>query len=67
VVAGAAPATVFGALFLVAAALLRWRATRRWWIGVRFRPDRDEIVVSRVSLGFDDDARRLFVRSVTPR
>ena len=66
VIAGAAPAAVFGALLVVGAALLRWRATRRWWIGVRFRPDRDEIVVTRVSVGFDEDARRLFVRSVTP-
>jgi hypothetical protein len=67
VIAGAAPAVVFGTLFLVAAALLRWRATKRWWIGVRFRPERDEIVVARVSTGFDEDARRLYVRSVTPR
>jgi hypothetical protein len=63
----ATPAIVFGTLFVVGAALLRWRATKRWWIGVRFRPDRDEIVVARASVGFDEDARRLYVRSVTPR
>jgi hypothetical protein len=67
VLGGAVPAIVFGALFLVAAVLLRVRAARLWWIGARLRPDRDVIVVSRVSAGFDEDARRLFVRSVTPR
>ena len=36
----------------------------RWWIGVRYRPTRDEVVVSQVSAGFDDDARRLFTRAV---
>ncbi len=63
---GAAPAIVFGAVFLVGSWLLRMRAARRWWVGVRYRPDRDEVVVSRVSAGFDDGARDLFVRSVTP-
>jgi hypothetical protein len=36
----------------------------RWWIGVRYRPARDEVIVSRVSDGFDDDARLLFTRAV---
>ena len=61
---GAVPAIVFGAIFLVASWLLRARAVLRWWVGVRYRPTRDEVVVSRVSAGFDDDARRLFTRAV---
>ncbi len=61
---GAVPAIVFGALFLVVSWLLRARAVVRWWVGVRYRPARDEVVVSRVSAGFDDDARRLFTRAV---
>jgi hypothetical protein len=36
----------------------------RYWVGVRYRPARDEVVVTRVSTGFDDDARRLFTRAV---
>jgi len=67
VIADTARATAFGALLLVGAVLLRWRAAQHWWIGVRFRPDRDEILVARCSAGFDDDARRLFVQSVTRR
>jgi hypothetical protein len=61
---GAVPAIVFGAIFLVASWLVRARALVRWWVGVRYRPTRDEVVVSRVSAGFDDDARRLFTRAV---
>ena len=61
---GAVPALVFGAIFLAGSWALRARAVVRWWIGVRYRPARDEIVVSRVSAGFDDDARRLFTRAV---
>ena len=61
---GAVPAIVFGALFLAGSWALRVRAVLRWWVGVRYRPARDEIVVSRVSAGFDDDARRLFTRAV---
>jgi hypothetical protein len=61
---GAVPAIVFGAIFLAASWALRVRATVRWWIGVRYRPARDEVIVSRVSAGFDDDARRLFTRAV---
>jgi hypothetical protein len=49
IVADTATATVFGTLVLVVAAILRWRATRRWWIGLRFDPDRDHIVVSPAS------------------
>jgi hypothetical protein len=61
---GAVPAIVFGALFLAGSWALRARAVVRWWIGLRYRPARDEVVVSRVSAGFDDDARRLFTRAV---
>jgi hypothetical protein len=61
---GAVPALVFGAIFLAGSWALRARAVVRWWIGVRYRPARDEIVVSRVSAGFEDDARRLFTRAV---
>jgi hypothetical protein len=61
---GAVPAIVFGAIFLVGSWALRARAVLRWWIGVRYRPTRDEVAVSRVSAGFDDDARRLFTRAV---
>ena len=61
---GAVPAIVFGAIFLAASWALRVRAMLRWWVGVRYRPARDEVVVSRVSAGFDDDARRLFTRAV---
>ena len=64
IAAGAVPAIVFGAIFLAGSWALRARAVVRWWIGVRYRPARDEIVVSRVSAGFDDDARRLFTRAV---
>jgi hypothetical protein len=62
---GAPPAIVIGALLLVGAWVLRVRAVVRWWIGARLRPERDEVAVSRVSAGFDDDARWLFTRSVT--
>ena len=61
---GAVPAIVFGSIFLAGSWALRVRAIVRWWIGVRYRPARDEVVVSRVSAGFDDDARRLFTRAV---
>jgi hypothetical protein len=61
---GAVPAIVFGSMFLVLSWALRARAVLRWWIGVRYRPARDEVVISRVSDGFDDDARRLFTRAV---
>ena len=61
---GAVPAIVFGAIFIVVSWLVRVRAMVRWWVGVRYRPTRDEVVVSRVSAGFDDDARRLFTRAV---
>jgi hypothetical protein len=61
---GAVPAIVFGASFLAASWLLRVRAAHHWWVGARLRPERDEIVVSRVSAGFDDDARRLFSESL---
>ena len=64
IVTGAVPAIVFGAVFLVASWVLRARAVLRRWVGVRYRPDRDEVAVSRVSAGFDDDARRLFTRAV---
>jgi hypothetical protein len=61
---GAVPAIVFGAIFLAASWVLRSRAVLRYWVGVRYRPARDEVVVTRVSTGFDDDARRLFTRAV---
>ena len=61
---GAAPSIVIGAVLVVAAWLLRARAVVRWWVGVRYRPERDEVVVHRASAGFDDDARRLFARAV---
>jgi hypothetical protein len=61
---GAVPAIVIGAIFLAASWVLRARAMLRDWVGVRYRPARDEVVVSRVSAGFDDDARRLFTRAV---
>ena len=59
---GAVPAIVFGAIFLAGSWALRVRAIVRWWIGVRYQPARDEVVVGRVSAGFDDDARRLFTQ-----
>ena len=61
---GATPSIVIGALLVVAAWLLRARAVVRWWVGVRYRPERDDVVVHRASAGFDDDARRLFARAV---
>ena len=61
---GAVPAIVIGAVLVVGSWVLRARAVVRWWVGLRYRPERDEVVVSRVSVGFDDDARRLFTRSV---
>jgi hypothetical protein len=63
-VVGAGPTVVIGAVLLTLGWMLRVRAVLRWWIGVRYRPDRDEIVVTRVSSGFDGDARRLFARAV---
>ena len=61
---GATPAIVFGAIFVVVAWVVRVRAVLRWWIGVRYRPARDEVVVTRASAGFDEDARRLFTQAV---
>jgi len=67
VAGGRAPAVVIGAALVVAAVALRARAARRWWIGVRFRPRRDEILVSRVSAAFDADARALFAAALRRR
>lgn len=64
IAAGAVPAIVFGAIFVLGSWALRARSALRWWIGARYRPGRDDIVVSRVSAGFDEDARRLFTRAV---
>ena len=61
---GAVPAIAFGVIFLAVSWALRARAVLRWWVGVRYRPAPDDVVVSRVSAGFDDDARRLFTRAV---
>lgn len=66
-VAGAAASIVVGVVVLGGAVVLRGRAARRHWIGVRYRADRDEIVVSRVSGPFEADARALFVATVHRR
>jgi hypothetical protein len=62
---GAVPGVVLGSLVLVGSWVLRVRAAHHWWVGVRFRAERDEIVVTRVSGGFDADARALFTRSAS--
>jgi len=64
VAAAAVPAISLGAVMLAGSWVLRARAAHHWWVGVRFRPEHDEVILSRVSSGFDDDARRLFTRSV---
>jgi hypothetical protein len=64
---GGVPGIVIGAVLVAVAVVLRARAARRWWIGVRSRPDRDDIVVSRVSAGFDADARALFAAALRRR
>ena len=61
---GAGAAIVIGAILVTVSWLLRGRAVVRSWVGVRLRPVRDEVVVSRASAGFDADARRLFARAV---
>ena len=67
IVGGAVPAIVIGALLVVTAVVLRYRAARRWWITVRYRPGRDEIVVAPVAAEFDADARALFAAALRRR
>jgi hypothetical protein len=67
VAVGAVAPIVIGGLAVGGAVVLRARAWRRHWISVRHRPERDEIVVSRVSAGFEADARALFAAAVHRR
>jgi hypothetical protein len=61
---GAVAAVVIGALLIAGSWVVRGRAVVRSWVGIRFRSAQDEVVVTRASAGFDEDARRLFARSV---
>jgi hypothetical protein len=61
---GAVPAIVIGVLILLAAGAWRARVAKLLWFGARYRPERDEIVIARASTGFDEDARRLYVRAI---
>ena len=48
-------------------ALSWWMRLRAWlacWVGLRYRPDRGEILVSRVHPAFADEARRIYVDSI---
>ena len=64
VVGGRVGAILFGVPIAALGWWLRLRATRMWWVGLTFRPDRGEIAVSRVHESFAAQARRLYEQSV---
>jgi hypothetical protein len=64
VISGRVGAIVLGVPITVLGWWLRLRATRMWWVGLTFRPDRGEILVTRVHESFAAQARLLFTRSV---
>jgi len=64
VLRGAGALVIVGVVGVIVGALLRARAGWRQWVGVRYRPQRDDVIVSRVSARFDEDARRLFTNAV---
>lgn len=61
--AGAAP-IVLGVLLAVLGWWLRLRAARMWWVGLTYRPDRGEILVTRVHESFASQARLLYQRDL---
>ena len=65
VVGGRVGSIVFGVPVAVLGWWLRLRATRMWWVGLTFRPDRGEVLVTRVHESFSAQARLLYTRSVS--
>ncbi len=65
VIGGRVGAVVIGVPIAVLGWWLRLRATRMWWVGLTFRPDRGEVLVTRVHESFSAQARQLYTRSVS--
>jgi hypothetical protein len=68
VVAGAAGGqgglVVLGVLLAGLGWWLRRRAWVETWVGLAFRPDTGDIIVTRVDPAFGDEARRLYISSI---
>jgi hypothetical protein len=64
-VASAAPAgAVLGVLLAATGWCLRVRAARAWWVGLSFRADDGDVVVTRVHAAFAEEARQIYVDSI---
>lgn len=60
IVGGTVPLIVAGAILTLLGWRRRMRVVTAHWVGLRFRSARGEVMVSRASARFDDEARRLF-------
>lgn len=67
VVRGIGALIAFGTVVLVLGWLNRVRAWNNAWVGVEYRAEPGEIIVSRVHSAFDAEAQALYRRSITRR
>ena len=65
IISGSVGPIVLGTILTILGWWLRLRAARMWWVGLSYRPDRGEVLVTRVHDSFSTEAQQLYARAVT--